>query len=374
MLALVAAMGIGRFVYTPILPPMVEALGLTKSQAGLIASANFTGYLAGALLAATPVLGGSRRAWLVGSVAASGLTTAAMAGFSSMVPFALLRFVGGAASAFVLVFASTLVLERLARAGRSGLAAVHFSGVGGGIAVSALVVPAIEVLGGEWRALWVGSGLVATALVLAVARLVPEAPEAPAAAKPDDGGRARGLGALVVAYGLFGFGYVITATFIVDIVRGADDVRAAEWLVWLLVGVAAMPSVAFWTRTGERAGIRTAFALACLVEAFGVAASVLLPGDVGLVLAAVLLGGTFMGLTALGLIGARRLARGDPRRVLGAMTASFGTGQIVGPAFAGAVHDATGSFLVPSLTAVAALVMSATLVFLRMDAGGGEGS
>ncbi len=83
-----------------------------------------------------------------------------------------------------------------------------------------------------------------------------------------------------------------------------------------------------------------------------------------MLLAAALLGGTFMGITALGLVGARRVAQRDPRRTLAIMTVAFGIGQIVGPTFAGVVGDATGSFLVPSLTAVGALLAAALLVIM----------
>ena len=68
-----------------------------------------------------------------------------------------------------------------------------------------------------------------------------------------------------------------------------------------------------------------------------------------------------MGLTALGLIAARETADGDPRGRIALMTASFSFGQILGPAFAGFVYDATGSLAMPSLVAAAALVMAALL-------------
>src|SRR6187455_1770222 len=139
LLAMAAGIGIGRFVYTPILPPMVEALGLSKSEAGLIASANFVGYFAGALLAAVR-LPGSRRAWLVVALMVNALALAAMGLTSSLAAFLVLRLIAGIASAFTLIFASALVLDRLATAGRGRLSAVHFAGVGIGIAVSAALV------------------------------------------------------------------------------------------------------------------------------------------------------------------------------------------------------------------------------------------
>jgi MFS family permease len=171
-IALAAALGIGRFVYTPILPPMVEALGFTKSTAGLIASANFLGYLIGALLVASSILGGSRHVWLLGALATSAITTGAMGLASSVALFVGLRFVGGAASAFVLVLASTLVLERLAETGHAGLSALCFAGVGIGIAISAMLVAAMLRGGQSWRSLLFASGGLSLAAAIAVGALL----------------------------------------------------------------------------------------------------------------------------------------------------------------------------------------------------------
>jgi predicted MFS family arabinose efflux permease len=362
LIALAAAMGIGRFVYTPILPVMSEALGMTQSTAGFIASANYLGYLAGAFAAATSLLRGSRRAWFMGGLAASALTTGAMAFASSEWAFLALRFAGGVASAFVLVFSSALVIDRLHAAGRSGLAAVHFAGVGVGIAVAALLVSSLAALGFGWRAHWLASGVASLIAFAAVAVLVPGRAEPPTSTAPTPAHAKRGLIGLVIAYGLFGFGYVITATFLVAIVRGSEAIRPLEPLIWLVVGLAAAPSVAFWTRVARGMDIARAFALACVLEAVGVAASVLSVSAPGVLLAAVLLGGTFVGITALGLVGARQLSRGDPRHTLAMMTAAFGLGQTIGPAFAGLLSDATGSFLAPSLVAAGALLVGALLV------------
>lgn len=363
LLSLAVAMGVGRFVYTPILPFMLAALPLSEKDAGFIASANFVGYLAGALLTSLSGLPGSRRFWLLLGLGTSAATTIAMAAGTSVLTFVLLRFLGGMASAFVLIFASTLVLERLAASNRGGLSAVHFAGVGAGIVGSAALVSGVAGAGLDWRWLWVATGLASALAVLLIMRLVPRQPEP--VTPPRKEGRRRGLLTVVLAYGLFGFGYVITATFLVTIVNATPQVRSLEPWIWTMVGLAAVPSVGIWAWLGGRLGMGRAFALACVVEAIGVAATVLWVTPFGAILAAVLLGGTFMGLTALGLAVGRQQVGGDPRQVFAVMTAAFGVGQIVGPALAGVLHDFTGSFFWSSLLAAAALLVAALLVSFR---------
>jgi predicted MFS family arabinose efflux permease len=374
--ALAAAMGIGRFVYTPILPFMADGVPLSASDAGLVASANFLGYLIGALAGSMGGLPGSQRTWFLSALAVSGLTTAAMGLADSIALFLVLRFSGGLASAFVLVFSSALVLERLAGSGRPGLSALHFAGVGAGIAFSAILIAWLGYLDASWPQLWFASGLATLLLLLIIWALVSSSgPEAKTGAgpvpdsSPETLGLTSGLVRLILAYGLFGFGYVITATFISVIVRDAPELRSAEPYVWLAVGLSAAPSIYVWNRISGRVGPRAAFASACLIEAAGVALSVLATGPLLVLLAAVLLGGTFMGITALGLIEARHQTRGDPRRILAIMTASFGTGQMIGPWLAGSLHTMTGSFQAASFAAAAALLAAAVLVALTRDPG-----
>jgi predicted MFS family arabinose efflux permease len=361
-LALAAAMGIGRFVYTPILPFMVEGLGLSQAEAGIIASANFLGYLLGALAAAKASLPGGRRRWFLIALAISALTTAAMAASAAVPWFLLLRFASGVASAFVLVFSSALVLDRLTAAGRTGLWALHFAGVGLGIAGSAVLVAALAAQGLGWRGLWLASGALALLALIAVLRLVPAEQEPPPA--PKRNGKARPnprLVALIVAYGLFGFGYVITATFISTLVRLTPELQWLEPYVWLTVGLAGIPSVAVWGWVARRIGNGRAFAVACLVEGVGVALSVLGSGAAAVLFAAALLGGTIMGITALGLVHARSLSTGDPRRSIALMTAAFGLGQMIGPSFAGFAYGIGQSFTLPTLVAAGALLIAFAL-------------
>jgi predicted MFS family arabinose efflux permease len=362
LLALAVGIGIGRFVYTPILPSMQGALGLKQTASGLIAAANFAGYLAGALVAMRTQLAGSRRTWLLGSLGASAISTGLMGGTTALPAFLLLRFVGGVASALVLILSSALVLGTLTDARRQDLAALHFAGVGVGIAVSGGLVAVLQTIGADWRSLWLASAGISLLATGAVAVLVPAHRSAsPAPAKRRSGPSDPRLIRLIGAYGLFGFGYVITATFLVAIVRATPSTRALEPVIWVVVGLAAGPSVALWNWISRLLGISGAFALAALAEALGVLASVVWPSDAGILVAGMLLGVTFMGLTALGLIRGQELASGDPRRAIAALTGAFGAGQMMGPLLAGVVSDALGGFTAPSLAAVGALLLAAML-------------
>ncbi|KND21144.1 YbfB/YjiJ family MFS transporter [Pannonibacter sp. Q-1] len=366
LLSLAAAMGIGRFVYTPVLPFMIAQVPLSKADGGLIASANFLGYLVGALAASSGSLPGSRRMWFIGSLIASSALSFAMAWTDSIPVFMLLRFLAGLASAFAFVFSAALILDRLAQAGRPGLSALYFSGVGAGIAGSALIVSGLAALGADWQGLWTGCGVISLALTVLIAWMVPGATETapPAPAKTGPRRLPAGLPQLIAAYGLFGIGYVVTATFIAVIARSDPALATAEPYLWLIVGLAAAPSIFIWNRIAARTGVPRAYALACVIEACGVALSVTATGPAGILLAAFLLGITFMGITALGLIEARRLSTGDPRRTIALMTASFGLGQMLGPSLAGFAAGSTGSFALPSAGAAICLLLAAGLVLV----------
>jgi predicted MFS family arabinose efflux permease len=376
LLAMAAALGVGRFVYTPILPSMIDALGWSSTTAGLVASANFLGYLVGALTAGLPIFSSAPRRWLFHGLAVSAISTAATGFFPTDIAILAARFAGGLASAFVIVCASTLVLARLTAASRSNLASIHFAGVGVGIFASAAIVAAASACGTGWRELWgLSGGAAALMALVAVALVRPGAGDAGQSSSVE-AAPARGTPIkMIAAYGLFGFGYVITATFLVTIVRRSPDIRPLEPWVWMLFGLAAVPSVPLWQRFGETIGPLRAYGVACLVEAGGVIASVDWVSIPGVAVAAILLGGTFMGLTALGLMSARTLAEGQSQRVIGLMTACFGIGQMVGPYVAGYLAESTGSLRAPSWLAAGALALGAILAASpRLKKAPGHGS
>ena len=164
LVALAVAIGIGRFAFTPILPMMQGDWGLTVAEAGWLASANYAGYLAGAFTA----IGARVRASLAirGGLLVIGVSTLAMGLDHAFLSWLALRFIAGAASAWVLIFVSTWALERLAA--HPGLSGVVYAGVGAGIVVAGSGCSVVMALDAGSATAWLALGgvsLCATALI-----------------------------------------------------------------------------------------------------------------------------------------------------------------------------------------------------------------
>ena len=362
-LAMATAMGFGRFSFTPILPGMIAGLGLSSTQAGVIAAANFAGYLAGAVAGAYGWAAGRERMIGLLSLVLTVLLLAGMGLSSSIAVFVVLRFLAGLASAFAMIFLTSIVLAHAARAGSEAVQSAHFGGVGFGIAASSLMVMLVGLSGGDWRADWLIGAAVAGAMVLAVLLLLPRGP-VHSAEIPREPPLVwdRALVLTTLSYGLFGFGYVVTATFIVTMARLGNSGAAVEFLTWFVTGLAAAASLFVWRPVMLRIGLGGAYLVGLLIEAAGVLASVLLEPPAAPIIGGALLGATFMIITAYGLRLGRTLSPQSPRRVLAFMTAAFGIGQILGPLVAGWLAARTGSFSAPSLVAALMLLLSAGLI------------
>lgn len=365
LLALMLAMGIGRFAYTALLPQMLEEGQLSHSGGALLAGANYVGYLVGALWAAF-----SRNASpvprLIGGLVCSVVTTLAMGFDPGFLIWCIVRFAAGIASAVVYVYATGIVLRRLMAVDAPGWSTLHFVGVGSGITVSAVIAQAM--LDGHGHAAngWWGLGAIAlVAALCSAAGLIPAGRSAlsvtETAAVQAHAAAPRPLGWLAAAYGLAGFGYIVNMTFMPVMLRSNSGTSGAALTGWLVVGIAAMPATALWMRLALRRGIYPALIACTLAQAIGVALPVLVPGVTAALTGAALLGGTFMGIAGL----AQWLARiPDPQasaRRIGFLTVFYGVGQIVGPLLVAAL-DRGRDFTLPVLLAAGALIVSAALL------------
>lgn len=364
LVAMAVGMGIGRFIFTPILPGMMSDLGLSPGDAGVIASANYVGYLLGAVVAGFSWWSGLERPLVYVALGLSAALCFAMSISDGVLVFSLVRFFAGMASAFMLVFTATIVFSHLAAANRQDLQALHFGGVGTGIAISSLLVAFSSANGYGWREDWIGAAILSILGLLAVLALIRTGPlrggstviEPPLVWTP-------AFIKVNIAYGIFGFGYIITATFIIAIVRSSQGGPWMEALVWLLTGIAGAISVWLWTPLLHRTGPFIALAIGCAVQAIGVAASVVLPAPWGPILGGLLLGLTFIVITAFGFQAGRVLLPDSPRKVMAVMTAAFGVGQIIGPLVGGYLANVTGDYIFATLAAAASLIVAAFFAY-----------
>ena len=237
-IAMAAAMGFGRFFFTPVLPAMMADLGLDAAAAGVIASANFVGYLAGAVLAAYGWAAGRERPIAIAALVANAILLLATAMASGLALLVVIRFLAGIASAFAMIFTSAIVLSHGLILRDARVQMLHFAGVGVGIALSSLVVYFVGdgSIGGlaDWRIDWLAAFAVTAAAVAAVHLLLPSTKGVASGGTEPRLRWTPALLGLTLSYGIFGAGYIVTATFIVAIVREGAGGPLLECLAWLV--------------------------------------------------------------------------------------------------------------------------------------------
>ncbi|MZE70605.1 YbfB/YjiJ family MFS transporter [Streptomyces sp. SID5789] len=325
-------MGVGRFVYTPILPLMHAQAGLSAGAGANLATANYVGYLAGALAGTVAPQLVRSSAVLRGSLLALVASLAGMALTRSAVVWLLLRLGAGAFSAMIFVIAASSLLSHL-REHPAHLPGWAFGGVGTGIALSGLLVLVLRTAG-TWRSAWWASAALALLLTLVAWSLRPETavgptgPTAPAPERRSSGPRThRWFNALFVSYTLEGIGYIIAGTFLVAAINQTLPGSIGSG-AWVLVGLAAIPSSALWAGLGRRWSRPDLLLAALVVQAAGIALPALAGGVAAALISAVLFGATFIGVSTLALGTGAHLR--FPRAV-GLLTAGYSVGQILGP-------------------------------------------
>ena len=395
MLALATAMGIGRFAFTPLLPMMLADGVVDLPSASWLASANYFGYLVGAVLCTfqpwlwkrfsfLPVFVAST-AVRIGLVATCLLTLGMALHWPAVWP--LLRFAAGVASAFVFVFTSGWCLAQLALQRASALGGVMYAGPGAGIAFSGLLASGMVAMHWIAAAGWLVMGTAAALMTAAVWRAFASPSlaahsRAPAlaaslarlnvqsvnAAPAVVAGRNQML-LLAFVYGIAGFGYIITATFLPVIARQA--LPGSVWLdlFWPLFGLGIVVGALLATRMPIGGDLRYLLAGSYFVQSLGIAVTVWSPTLGGFVLGSMLLGFPFTAITFFAMQEVRRLRPQTAASYMGLLTAVYGVGQISGPPLVALLlrHSATlAEGFAHSLEIAAASLFVGALMYLAM--------
>ena len=345
-LSLAVAMGIGRVAFTPLMPMMLHDQVLDLPSASWLASANYFGYLLGALLCSLQPTLWSKRGWsplpsppmVRGGLALTCLLTAMMA-IDIPTAWPWLRFLAGVVTAVAFVFTSSWCLGHLSRLHTPAAGGIVYAGPGVGIAVSGLLASLMVQLEWHSRSGWLAFGLLASVMTAIVWRAysTPDAELARASSGQvlvSHSGSVTEKAALTIAYGFAGFGYIITATFLPVIARTALPGSAWPDLFWPMLGIGVAVGALIASRIPSHIDQRWLLVGCYLMQAVGIALSNWLPNLLGFAIGSILVGLPFTAITFFAMQVGRRLHPQAPSAIIGLLSASFGLCQIGGPPLA----------------------------------------
>ena len=377
-LAAAVSLGLARFSYALLLPPMRADLGWNYLTAGAMNTVNAAGYLVGALLTPAGLRRfGARRVLLAGGVA-SGLLLIGHGAVVTDAALYLLRALTGVASAATFVsgglLAARLAARETASTGAPGktraapsaglVLGVYYGGAGVGIVVSALLVPPLTTGPGAhaWQPAWMalgGAALLATlTTALATRRLDPAA--AGRAAHAAFAWSRFGCG--LVAYFLFGLGYIGYMTFVVTLLREQQLSNATITVFYGALGLAVVASSWLWAGLLQRQRGGGAMRLLNALLAAATLLPVLSVQPLAVFASGLLFGAVFLSVVASTTALVRHnLPPAAWPAGISAFTIVFAAGQIIGPTLVGWVADGAGG-LRGGLACSAAVLALAALV------------
>lgn len=341
--------GYARFAYGLLLPAMRKDLTWSFTQAGWINTANAIGYLIGAVLALGLISRVGAR-WLF--ISGMCVTTAALLlsgltrDFWMLSAWRVLAGIGGA-PVFIAGGAIALALFGEDKQKNALAIAVYFGGGGFGMLLTGIVLP--------YLVHWFGIAIWPYAwLLLGAASFVAFLPSywaaiaAPEPAPPQADGRWVSLPVLamspaLIAYFLFGVGYIVYVTFLIAWMRAEGASTALVAGTWALMGTMVMASPFLWSRVLAAANGGGAIALTSLATGAGILLLLIFSGPAGALASAALFGASFfMVPTSTTTFGRKNLTGAQWGPSLALFTAIFSFGQIIGPVGAGIIADQTG--------------------------------
>ncbi|WP_420548400.1 YbfB/YjiJ family MFS transporter [Curvivirga sp.] len=363
--SLVLLMAIARFSYTSLLPVMLEQTSLDHAWGGWLATLNYIGYMAGALIAASISnlrLKDTLYRW--GLILAI-LTTAGMGLADNIWLWAVLRIVSGLTSAAGLLLASGLILNWLLRHGFRGELGIHFSGIGIGIALLS-VVAEIYLLPLAWQDQWYWLGAAGLILIIPAWLWMPRPPKVMPLDHQkklrDNPPGKQFIQILTVAYFCAGIGYVVSATFIVSIINDLPGLEGQGAWAFALIGLGAAPACILWDYISRSIGHVGAMLIAYLIQVPSIILPALIVTVPSALISAFLFGFSFLGIVCIVLTMGGLYYPSKPAKMMGKMTLSYGLAQIIGPAIIGYFATRFGSYDFGLYMASGAMIFGSILI------------
>jgi len=333
--ALIVGVGVARFVFTSLLPPMLED-SLSISFAGILASINYFGYLSGSIFSVFLKNIHTKVRFFRLGLALCVVSSALLGLTDNNIVWLLSRLVAGFGAAMALVVGSSIVMLKLKSINKTKAMGIHFSGLGFSIVVSDLIVRVAFYYGLSWQDAW---------LILAFAGAILSCYSGYILTfdkQPDQKvvhyGFERSLFTpmvviLIIAYFTEGVGMVVQATFLPDIINSLDGLAGYGGYVWLAVGLAGIPSCIIWMRLADKYDSLTMMMVAMALQIVGILIPIFSANIFMNLLSGMLFGATFIGLVALFMNFAGQQSIKNPVLIMGAITSAYGVGQIVAPLY-----------------------------------------